>query len=175
MVDVNDLLILLQEMSQNTSFLLQLEEWNITDNATALMTELMRRAAAKSQKTEEDSCKCEMPFVKEYVLNYHCFVAVAVCIFGTVANVFNIAVLTSKDMYAAPINRILTGLAVADILVMIEYVPFAFYRHVELRQRNFHYAAAFFTMFHTHFSQVLHTISICFTLTLAIWRYLAIG
>lgn len=174
MVDWNDLLIILQEMSQNVSILQELEERNITENATALLTEMIRHASAKSQTTE-DTCKCEMPIVKEYVLNYHCYVAVAVCIFGTVANVFNIAVLTSKDMYPAPINKILTGLAVADILVMIEYVPFAFYRHVELRQRNFHYAAAFFTMFHTHFSQVLHTISICFTLTLAIWRYLAIG
>ena len=29
-------------------------------------------------------------------------------------------------------------------------------------------------MFHMHFTQILHTISICLTVTLAVWRYIAI-
>ena len=31
------------------------------------------------------------------------------CIFGTIANLLNIAVLTRKEMNGSPINRILTG------------------------------------------------------------------
>lgn len=87
-----------------------------------------------------------------------------------------IAVLTRKDMACAPINRILTGLAVVDMLLMIEYVSFAYYYYIDLAERlNFPYWGAVFVLFHAHFTQVLHTISICLTLALAVWRYLAIG
>ena len=46
-----------------------------------------------------------------------------VCILGTLFNVANILVLTHKDM-RNPVNMILTGIAVADCLIMIEYIPF---------------------------------------------------
>ena len=36
----------------------------------------------------------------------------------------NMLVLTHKDMRLNPINIILTGIAVADCLVMMEYIPF---------------------------------------------------
>lgn len=122
------------------------------------------------------SCGCEVYFVTQYAKHYHGYFSIIVCLFGTVANILNVTVLTRKEMVSAPINRILTGLALADILVMIEYIPFAYYYHVELPDKlNFPYAGAVFMLFHTHFCQVLHTISICLTLALAIWRYLAIG
>lgn len=103
------------------------------------------------------------------------YVSLAVCLFGTIANLLNAAVLTRKEMSSAPINRILTGLAVADMLVMLEYVPFSCYMYLIFPDtRNFPYSWALFILFHVHFSQVLHTISICLTLTLAIWRYISI-
>ena len=46
-----------------------------------------------------------------------------VCVFGTLFNLANILVLTHRDM-RSPVNMILTGIAVADCLVMIEYIPF---------------------------------------------------
>ena len=46
-----------------------------------------------------------------------------VCVLGTLFNLANILVLTHKDM-RNPVNMILTGIAVADCLVMIEYIPF---------------------------------------------------
>nr|CAD7409301.1 unnamed protein product [Timema poppensis] len=107
----------------------------------------------------------------------HGYVSLVVCIFGTVANLLNVAVLTRKDMANAPINRILTWLAVADMLVMAEYVPFASYTYLVLPERvdfHFPYSWAVFILFHVHFAQVLHTISICLTLALAVWRYIAI-
>ncbi|XP_015587435.1 sex peptide receptor isoform X1 [Cephus cinctus] len=106
---------------------------------------------------------------------YHGYVALMVCIFGTVANMLNIVVLTRKDMATAPINRILTGLAMADMLVMVEYVPFAAYRYIASQDHKiFPFRWAVFILFHMHFTQVLHTISIGLTLTLAVWRYIAI-
>ncbi|KAG5884777.1 hypothetical protein JTB14_031400 [Gonioctena quinquepunctata] len=114
--------------------------------------------------------------VSTYAENYHIYCSVFVCVFGTVANILNIVVLTRKDMASAPINRILTALAIADMLLMIEYVPFAYYYHLELfGKKDFPYYGAVFMLFHIHFTQILHTISICLTLTLAVWRFLAIG
>lgn len=107
--------------------------------------------------------------------NYHGYAALMVCSFGTFTNMLNIIVLTRKDTKVAPINRILTGLATADMLVMLEYVPFAIYKYLVLPQRRiFPYGWAVFVLFHMHFTQLLHTISIALTLTLAVWRYIAI-
>ena len=46
-----------------------------------------------------------------------------VCVLGTLFNLANILVLTDRQM-RNPVNMILTGIAVADCLVMIEYIPF---------------------------------------------------
>ena len=46
-----------------------------------------------------------------------------VCVLGTLFNLANILVLTHRDM-RNPVNMILTGIAVADCLVMFEYIPF---------------------------------------------------
>lgn len=57
-----------------------------------------------------------------------------VCFFGSLANALNVAVLTRRDLAAAPINRLLKWLAVADVFVMLEYVPFAIYRYLVSKQ-----------------------------------------
>lgn len=41
-------------------------------------------------------------------------------------------------------------------------------------RRDFKYSWAIYLLFHMHFTQILHTISISLTVTLAIWRYIAI-
>ncbi|XP_057669984.1 G-protein coupled receptor dmsr-1-like isoform X2 [Diorhabda carinulata] len=110
-----------------------------------------------------------------YAEKYHVYTSILVCIFGSVANILNIIVLTRKEMSNAPINRILSALAVADMLLMIEYIPFAYYYHDERGRKDFCYYGAVFTLFHINYSQLLHTISVCLTLSLAIWRFLAIG
>ncbi|XP_015177510.1 PREDICTED: sex peptide receptor-like [Polistes dominula] len=106
----------------------------------------------------------------------HGWASLIVCIFGCIANSLNIAVLTRRDM-RSPTNMILTGLAVADLLVMIEYVPYAIHLYLYHRSRKdrFTYGWAVFVLFHSNFGQVCHTISICLTLTLAIWRYIAVA
>lgn len=53
-----------------------------------------------------------------------------ICIFGTIANILNIIVLTRKDMSKTPINTILKWLAVTDMFVMIEYIPFSLYMYI---------------------------------------------
>ena len=60
----------------------------------------------------------------------HGQLAMAVCIVGSLFNVANILVLTHKDMKLNPINMILTGIAVADCLVMVEYIPFSIHMYL---------------------------------------------
>nr|XP_023028575.1 sex peptide receptor-like [Leptinotarsa decemlineata] len=120
---------------------------------------------------------CNLLTVEKNYREVHGPLSVIVCVFGSVANILNICVLTTKEM-RWPTNFILTGLAVADLLVMLEYIPFSFHRYHNLEQRDyiqhFSYNGAVFMKFHALFSQMFHFISCCLTVILAIWRYLAI-
>ena len=60
----------------------------------------------------------------------HGTLALLVCFLGTLFNIVNIMVLTHKDMRTNPINLILTGIAVADCLVMVEYIPFSIHMYL---------------------------------------------
>lgn len=105
----------------------------------------------------------------------HGYIALIICLLGSAANSVNIAVLSRKEMISST-NSILTGLAVADLLVMIDYIPFALHVYTtigsELNRNS--YGWAVFIYFHSIFSQTFHTISIWLTITLAVWRYIAI-
>ncbi|XP_063227091.1 G-protein coupled receptor dmsr-1-like [Bacillus rossius redtenbacheri] len=102
----------------------------------------------------------------------HLYASLLVCVFGSVANSLNIAVLTRREM-SSPTNAILTGLAVADLLVMLEYIPFTAQAFLPQEQR-LSYGWALFVLFHSHFAQVCHTVAIWLTVILAVWRYLAV-
>lgn len=125
----------------------------------------------------DGSVYCDLQTFADSYEKIHGPLSLFVCIFGSVTNVLNICVLTTKEM-RCPTNLILTGLAVADLLVMLEYIPFTYHRYIDIKKRqysrNFSYEWAVFTKFHAIFSQVFHFTSCCLTVILAIWRYLAI-
>ncbi|XP_044746722.1 G-protein coupled receptor dmsr-1 [Coccinella septempunctata] len=130
----------------------------------------------ENERRRDHRCGSLADVASDYAENYHIYCAIGVCVFGTVSNSLNVAVLTRKEMASVPINRILTALAVADMLLMVEYISFHSYYYQDVSgRRDFPYLGAVFALFHIHFSQVMHTTSICLTLTLAIWRYLALG
>ncbi|KAG6456771.1 sex peptide receptor isoform X2 [Manduca sexta] len=145
----------------------------------SVIVKMMKDARSKLNLTlKPDTCGyCEGGF-RDVIQAYngiHGYVSLLVCTIGVLANTMNIAVLTRRDMAAAPINRLLKWLAVADVFVMVEYVPFVIYRHLVLPEKlDFPYSWAMYLLFHMHFAQILHTASICLTLSLAIWRYIAI-
>ena len=62
--------------------------------------------------------------LQDLYLPVHGHLSLYVCILGCLFNAANILVLTHKDMRTNPINMILTGIAVADCLNMLEYIPF---------------------------------------------------
>ncbi|XP_053685341.1 G-protein coupled receptor dmsr-1 [Sabethes cyaneus] len=122
-----------------------------------------------------DYCKGPVRDVMMEYKSMHGYITLVICVFGTIANILNIIVLTRKEMSKIPINRILKWLSVTDMFVMIEYIPFAFYMYSILPdRRDYPYSWAVYLMFHMHFTQILHTISILLTVTLAVWRYIAI-
>ncbi|RWS10276.1 FMRFamide receptor-like protein, partial [Dinothrombium tinctorium] len=82
-----------------------------------------------------------------------------------------------KKEMVSPTNSILTGLAVADMLVMLDYMPFTIHNYIRMDQnvtQLYSYEWSNFTLFHAHFSVVCHTISTWLTVLLAVWRYLAV-
>ena len=116
-------------------------------------------------------------FSKSYRL-VHGYISLVVCLFGMLANTLNIVVLTRMDQRISPTNAILTGLAVADNLVMSEYIPFAFHMYIlsdRPKYERFSYPWTVYVMIHAHVTQVFHTISIWLTLLLAVWRYLSVA
>lgn len=155
-----------------------LRQFNFTDQEILYMMNLtssMRFSHTKSTPDSNNPCYCNgtiRNIATEY-RNVHGYVSLFVCIFGTLANSFNIAVLTRKQMKTAPFAYILTWLAITDMLLMAEYIPFALYMYLDSHSEieRFSYGGAIFILIHTHLSQVLHTMSICLTLTLAFWRH----
>ena len=81
-------------------------------NATSLPTYF----GAGGNETGEDLMQdepaermCNLEFLAESYKPVHGYLSLVMCIFGTIANVLNIVVLTRKEMNGSPINRILTG------------------------------------------------------------------
>ena len=98
---------------------------------------------------------------------------------GILFNMLNILVLTHKDMRSNPINLILTGIAVADCLVLIEYIPFTIHMYIlddqaRRQDEKFSLAWGIFLLFHTNFTIMIHTVSIWLTLYPAFWRLIMI-
>lgn len=109
----------------------------------------------------------------------HGYLSLTVCILGCIANILNVVVLTRREI-RSPTNAILTGLAVADFLVMIDYIPYAWFDYIlphmnYSRKTLFSYSTAWYIMFHSIFAQICHTISIWLTVMLAVWRFIAVA
>lgn len=54
----------------------------------------------------------------------HGYLSIMICIMGIIANGINITILTRKEL-RSPTNILLMGVAVADLMVMIEYISYA--------------------------------------------------
>ncbi|CAH2042475.1 unnamed protein product, partial [Iphiclides podalirius] len=104
------------------------------NNIGSVLVKVVSDAQSKLNLTiKADTCGyCDGDFrhVIETYNGIHGYVSLLVCTIGLLANSMNVAVLTRKDMAAAPINRLLKWLAVADVFVMLEYIPFAVYKYL---------------------------------------------
>ncbi|KAL1517945.1 hypothetical protein ABEB36_001641 [Hypothenemus hampei] len=115
-------------------------------------------------------------FDHQYRQYVHGYLSLSVCVFGSLTNIFNIFILITKTM-RSPTNFILTGLALADLLVMLQYIPFTVHRNlhpIPLRYTHYSYAWALFYKFYSFSTLVLHFIACMLTIILAVWRYVFI-
>jgi hypothetical protein len=84
----------------------------------------------------------------------HGYTSLVICLFGSLMNVLNLVVLTRRGMIN-PTNLILSALALADLLNMIEYIPFALFIKILAHNGNRNtYGWALFVLIHSNFSQV---------------------
>ena len=111
---------------------------------------------------------------QDWYAGYHGYVSIIVCVFGVITSIFNIIVLTRKNMRNTT-NYILTALAFSDMLTMASYIPFALQFYVlhgllVSPERNVLPWIHFF-YFHVNFTVTTHTTSIWLGVILSLFRY----
>ena len=143
---------------------LTFSDWEAFQNGSVVLSD---RAEPTS-----DMCGEGVRWLRDSYRPVHGYLALLVCLFGSVTNLINIVVLTRKGMLSST-NAILTGLAVADLAVMLEYIPFAVQHYIGDTD-PLSYAQVLYVLFHAHFAQIFHTVSIFMTVMLAVWRFLSI-
>lgn len=145
---------------------------NVTENFTNFLNSSVSNAVTDADEKCEYFLQC---FRTTYIL-YHGYISVVICIFGIIANILNIVVLTRREMISST-NAILTGLAVSDMLVMVAFIIYSIHYYVppdKPRHEVYTYDWAIFTLVYSHFSVIFHSISVWQTVLLAVWRYIAV-
>ncbi|KAL4221041.1 G-protein coupled receptor [Mactra antiquata] len=122
----------------------------------------------------------ESPALRSFETMYkpiHGYLAASVCVFGVIANILNIIVLTRKNMVSST-NIILTGLAISDGLTMAFYFPWALQMYVihgtVVSSDRDTEGCAKYQLGYAILSVIVHSISIWLTVTLAVFRYVFI-
>lgn len=119
---------------------------------------------------------CDLKGLQQNLKDYSEYLVFIICICGCISNCFNICVLSRKQMQC-PTNYILLRMAVVDMLVMLDYMPFSYLMTQQTSVYIPYYYSHYFAVYvilHTVFSQTLHFISCCLTIILALWRYIAV-
>lgn len=109
----------------------------------------------------------KMSSFRDSYSDIHFYLASVVCVFGVISNILNIIVLTRKNMKTST-NFILMILAISDGLINVIYVPYL------IIQNDLSYKSAQYTYAFVVLTMMFHTVSVWITVTLAIFRYIAI-
>jgi hypothetical protein len=111
-------------------------------------------AASKSFPTVEEFCGPSWASFGSKYGAVHGYVSLVLCIVGSVLNGLNLVVLTRRGMFS-PCNFILSALALADLLNMVEYIPFVLFIKILSQIENRKgYGWALYLLIHANFSQV---------------------
>ncbi|CAK5068389.1 unnamed protein product [Meloidogyne enterolobii] len=107
----------------------------------------------------------------------HPYLAVGLCIAGTIMNLVTVLVLTRPSM-RSPVNVLLCAVACCDILVEVSYLIFVLHFLLASADRcepsDFSWCWAVFMMFHAHASVIFHAASIWMLVVMAQLRVLTI-
>jgi len=127
---------------------------------------------------EDDMVDVDSPLMRfsAWYQRIHGYLSLAACTFGSTSNAMNIAVLTRRALIS-PTNLLLTALAVADLLTMVFYIPYAAYFYCYARPDNSsrHPAAWIrYLLVNNGFNITAHTAAMWLTVSLAVFRYVAV-
>ncbi len=118
------------------------------------------RANNTTSSTELVDNSYRIEWIQEFGSWYksiHGYTSIIVCLFGSILNIWNLFILSKKEMRTAT-NILLIALAVADLLNMLEYIPFVTYMKLWPYKSNGlsekTYSWAVFVLVHSIFSQV---------------------
>lgn len=109
-------------------------------------------------------CGMGLHKIRQSVHLVHGILSLIICLAGCLANIVNIVVLSRRELRRNAINRILCSLAVADFLLMLEYIPFACHMYLfpgRSVPSFYSYPWAVFVLFHAHFTLVRITPNTC--------------
>ena len=143
---------------------------------TSSATNMSFNVSSGEQNTTEAMSSLWMFYYKYFQI--HGYISICVCLFGILANIANIVVLTRKNMITST-NDILTWLAVADLMTMLDYFPFAMHFYI-LKQPDLAfpetrgYGWICYLLFHANFSVMCHSTAIWLTICLATFRFVCI-
>ncbi len=107
----------------------------------------------------------------------HGYLSVFVCLFGIISNTMNIIVLTQKEMITST-NVILSSLAVADMLTMMSYLPYAIYFYCISRLDPLYGHSrgwVIYLIFNLNFVVTTRTVAMWLTVLLAVFRYIVVS
>lgn len=121
-----------------------------------------------------DGCGMGLHKIRPSVHLVHGVLSLIICVAGCLANIVNIVVLSRRELRRNAINRILCSLAVADFLLMLEYIPFACHMYLfpgRSLETFYTYPWAVFVLFHAHFTLVRITCAIMSCCKVRPWYY----
>nr|CAD2199521.1 unnamed protein product [Meloidogyne enterolobii] len=105
----------------------------------------------------------------------HCYVGLFICVFGSLANVVHIFVLSRPAMQKCAVNRLLSIIAICDICTMFSYtvfiVRFGFAVNPEEPPVGYNFIWIIFLLAHVVCSIALHTITLYLSVATAFIRY----
>ncbi|XP_060078483.1 G-protein coupled receptor dmsr-1-like [Ylistrum balloti] len=148
---------------------------NVTSNHSAVLDVFDTSTMGNYVATVEEVSGLQK--FEDWYKPIHGYLAAIVCVFGVIANILNIVVLTRKNMQTST-NVILTGLAISDGATMAAYFPWVLWMYIiygtDVSPKRDTLECAHFQMWYAIFSVIVHSISIWLTVTLAVFRYIFI-
>ncbi|KAI8745520.1 growth hormone secretagogue receptor type 1 [Biomphalaria glabrata] len=111
-------------------------------------------------------------FFGEYY-RIHAYISTVLSVFGIMGNVLNVFILTRKKMISAT-NILLTALAVFDGLKSLVHLPFIILNYDIFVKTPHPFSISSYSNFYSTVVIIFHSASIWLTVSLAIFRYIAV-
>lgn len=107
----------------------------------------------------------------------HGYLSLTVCFIGIMFNISNFVVFGQKGTIGSPMNCILLAINLADMLLMVEYIPYCIHEYLWTYINNserYSWSWAAFVWFHANFSIFINTINIFLNICLVVWWFIVI-